>query len=79
MANKTVKEIYYETAPINNFLESLGFPYCASCFRAQYGPVETITSLELEKFIRYYFVESNNAQLVYRKIQAGVTGYIDFK
>jgi len=79
MANKTNKlTVTYAVPAINNFLESIGFPYCASVFRAQYGATETITDLGIEKFLRSYFAETNNAQLVYRKMQCAVTGYMNF-
>lgn len=80
MANTKNKSIVtYQVPAVNNFLESIGFPYCASCFRAQYGTQESLTDLQIEKFLRSYFAETNNAQLVYRKMQTAVTGYITFK
>jgi len=71
--------VTYEVPAVNSFFESIGFPYCASCFRAEWGGKERITDLEIEKFIRYYFADTNKAQLVYRKMECVVTGYMDFK
>jgi hypothetical protein len=78
MANiKNKLTVTYQVPAINNFLESIGYPYAASCFRAQYGPQETITDLEIEKFLRYYFADTNKAQFVYRKMETVVTGYVN--
>ena len=76
MAHKKTATVTYNVPQINNFLESIGFPYSASCFRAQYGSQDTISDLEIEKFLRSYFADTNNAQLVYRKMQCAVTGYL---
>jgi hypothetical protein len=79
MANKTKSIVEYNVAQINCFFESMGFPYAASCFRAQYCKEETITDLQIEKFIRTYFIDSNHAQYLFRKMQTVVTGYITTK
>jgi hypothetical protein len=75
--NKSLQETTYRTAEINSFLESQSFPYAASILREKHGAQPRITATDAAAFFKSYFMDVNQAQYMFRKMQTVVTGHME--